>query len=147
MNYITVKLALLRILAFIIDILVLLLVTYFLFFIGLPFFHSTSTNFLGFEINVFVTRVGPIISWFYHSIFECSSMQATIGKFLLRLKVSNTEFQRANFAQTTVRHFSKILSYFLLGGGFVMFFFNKNKQCLHDYLSSTIVRQIQLKNE
>lgn len=139
------KLFILRLLAFIVDIITISLSALILSQIGVPFFHSSKIHVFSFEINSYVTRIGPILSWFYYSLFECSFMQATPGKYLFKLQVSDTLFQRANFAQTTARHFSKILSFLLLGGGYIMFFFNVNRQCLHDYISSTIVHFKNLK--
>ena len=128
-----------RFLAFIIDTIVILILASIIYFIGIPFFHSRTIDIFDVKINVYVTRIGPILSWLYYSIFECSNMQATIGKYVLKLKISDTMFQRANFAQTTLRHFSKIISLLILGFGYIMLFFNKNHQCLHDYISSTII--------
>ncbi len=135
----TIKLFILRLLAFIVDTAIIMILSTILFMIGVPYFHYASINVLGFEVNEYLTRVGAILSWLYFSIFECSPMQATIGKYLFKLRVSNTLYQRANFAQTTLRHFSKIVSLLLFGGGYLMIFLNKNKQCLHDYFSSTII--------
>ena len=133
------RLFLFRLLAFIVDSIIILILAELVYFIGIPFFHSHTTDIFGVKINMYLTRFGPIVSWLYHSIFECSNIQATPGKYFLKLKVSDIMNQKANFAQTTLRHFSKIVSLILLGSGYIMIFFNKNHQCLHDYISSTII--------
>lgn len=135
----TLKLALFRFLAFIVDTVIICVIALLLSLFGVPFFQQATINVFGLEINSYVTRIGPVVSWLYHAIFECSVMQATLGKYFFDLSVSNILFHKANFAQTTVRHFSKILSILLIGGGYIMFFFNVNRQCLHDYFSATVI--------
>lgn len=146
MNNTLFNLSLLRLFAFFIDFFILLFLSYFLYLIGLPFFKSPNINIFNYEYKIYLTRLGPIVSWLYHSIFECSKLQSTPGKYFMKLRVSNTLMQRANFAQTTVRHFSKILSLLPFGMGYFLFFFSKKRQCLHDYLAFTIIHLYSNKN-
>jgi uncharacterized RDD family membrane protein YckC len=50
-----------------------------------------------------------IFSWLYFSILESSQLQATFGKKLLEICVTNKNAQRISFAQASVRYFGKAI--------------------------------------
>ena len=83
--------------------------------------------------------VGIIVSWLYFAYLESSEYQGTIGKIILKLKVTDEGGRKINFAKATVRHFSKILSSLILGIGYLMIAFTKKKQGLHDIIAKTLV--------
>jgi len=58
---------------------------------------------------------------------------------LLRMKVTDMNAEKVSFKIATVRYFSKILSGIILGIGYLMIGFTKNKQGLHDKIAQTIV--------
>lgn len=78
-------------------------------------------------------------AWLYFAIFESSKWQATVGKRVLGLKVVDLEGNRVGFWRATARYFSKLLSRFILMIGFLMIFWTKKKQALHDKIASTLV--------
>jgi uncharacterized RDD family membrane protein YckC len=80
-------------------------------------------------------------SWLYEALMESSSYQATIGKMIFGLKVTDLYGNRIDFARATGRHFAKILSGLVLGIGFIMVGFTERKQGLHDMLAGTLVRK------
>jgi uncharacterized RDD family membrane protein YckC len=72
---------------------------------------------------------------------ESSSYQATLGKMIFGMKVTDLYGNRISFARATGRHFAKILSGMILGIGFIMVAFTERKQGLHDLLAGTLVRR------
>ncbi len=77
--------------------------------------------------------------WLYCAFTESSRWQATLGKRLMGLQVTNGEGGRLSFGQASVRHFMKFLSLFTLAIGFMMAGWTKRRQALHDMPSDSIV--------
>jgi len=80
------------------------------------------------------------VSWLYESLMESSAQQATLGKLIFGLKVTDLAGNRISFARATGRHFAKILSGLILLIGFIMAGFTERKQALHDMIAGTLVR-------
>jgi uncharacterized RDD family membrane protein YckC len=91
--------------------------------------------------NVWWSIANMAISWLYEAIQVSSSRQATIGKKLLNIKVTNDRGNRISFGRATARHFSKILSTIILFIGFLMMLWDDRKQTLHDKIADTLVIQ------
>lgn len=83
--------------------------------------------------------IGLIGQWMYFAGMESSPSQATFGKKLFNLKVTDENGARITFARATGRYFAKFVSAFLLLIGFIMVAFTQKKQGLHDKLASTLV--------
>lgn len=83
--------------------------------------------------------VGTIVSWLYFALFESSQYQATPGKMVLQIKVTDLAGNRISFARATGRHFAKILSGLILMIGYIMAGFTEKKQALHDMLAGCLV--------
>ena len=81
-----------------------------------------------------------IIVYFYFTLLETSVWQGTIGKRLLKIKVTDMKGKRINFKRATIMFLSKILSAQLLIG-YIMILFTDNKQGLHDLIARTLVLQ------
>jgi len=79
-----------------------------------------------------------IIWWLYNSLLISSSLQATLGKKILSIKVLTLEMQQLSFTQASVRYIYSVISYIFILPLF-MIFFSKKRQTLHDYLASTVV--------
>lgn len=82
---------------------------------------------------------GLIIGIAYFIGFEGSEMQATPGKKVLGLIVTDMQGQRISYPRAAGRYFGKILSGFILLIGYIMVAFTEKKQGLHDLLASTLV--------
>ncbi len=80
-----------------------------------------------------------ITSWVYFAGLESSEWQATVGKKILGMKVTDAAGQRINFIKATVRYLSKILSSFIFMIGFIMVVFTAQKKGLHDFIAGTLV--------
>ena len=80
-------------------------------------------------------------SWLYEALMESSSYQATVGKMIFGMKVTDLNGNRISFGRATGRHFAKWLSAMILGIGYIMVGFTERKQGLHDLLAGTLVRR------
>ncbi|HLW53506.1 MAG TPA: RDD family protein [Candidatus Angelobacter sp.] len=81
-----------------------------------------------------------VVNWLYEALLTSSEWQATLGKKMLNLRVTDEAGNRISFARASGRHFAKYLSYFLLIG-FIMAAFTDRKRALHDIIAGTVVRQ------
>jgi uncharacterized RDD family membrane protein YckC len=82
-----------------------------------------------------------LVSWIYEASLESSSHQATLGKMVVGLKVTDLAGNRISFARATGRHFAKILSGAILMIGYIMAGFTDRKQALHDIIAGTLVQK------
>jgi uncharacterized RDD family membrane protein YckC len=83
--------------------------------------------------------VSIALSWLYFTLMESSAWQATLGKRMLRIKVTDENGARIGFGRANGRYWSKILSTLLLCIGYIMVAFTKKKQGLHDKIAKTLV--------
>lgn len=77
--------------------------------------------------------------WLYYALSESSSMQATLGKAAVGIRVTDLEGERVSFGRATGRYFGKILSGLTLSIGFAMAGFTDKRQALHDKIADTLV--------
>jgi len=88
---------------------------------------------------MFSVAINYLVGWLYYAYMESSEKQATFGKLALGIKVTDTSFQRIDFAKASMRYFSKILSGIIMGIGYLMAAFTEKKQGLHDLIAGTLV--------
>lgn len=81
----------------------------------------------------------PLIRFFYGSIAEASSKQATVGKRLLNIRVSDLMGNRVPVSVSFLRNFAKVLSVLPLFFGYLYSFLNRKQQCWHDIVANTLV--------
>ncbi|WP_424244531.1 putative RDD family membrane protein YckC/Tfp pilus assembly protein PilE [Elusimicrobium posterum] len=74
----------------------------------------------------------------YFPLMEASPLQATLGKKMLGIKVTNKSGDPASFYRTFFRHIFKYISSILMLGYLITPFTSK-KQALHDILSGSLV--------
>ena len=79
--------------------------------------------------------------WLYNTLFECSSMQGTLGKALLGIKVTDSRGDRLGFLKASLRCLCKVVVSPLSIVGLFMPLFTKKRQALHDILAGTVVVQ------
>ena len=91
---------------------------------------------VGMVLGLLVLFVG---SWLYHTMMECSSRQATLGKMALGIKVTDLNGNRISFARANGRFFGKWLSGSIMNIGYLMAAFTEKKQALHDMLAGCLV--------
>ncbi|MBV0934938.1 RDD family protein [Marinobacterium weihaiense] len=83
--------------------------------------------------------MGILIQWLYFTVSESSSWQATLGKKMFGLKVTDMAGNKIGFGKANARYWSKIISALILLVGFLMVAFTKQKQGLHDIIAGTLV--------
>ncbi len=82
---------------------------------------------------------GFIIVWLYYALAESSGHQATPGKRLLGLRVTDLGGRRVTFGTATLRHFGKFLSGLLMGLGYLLALLTPKNQALHDLIAGCVV--------
>jgi len=83
--------------------------------------------------------IGFFAPWLYEAFMTSSEWQATVGKRVMSIVVTDLNGNRMSFARATGRHFAKYISVFLLGIGFIIAAFTAKKQALHDMIAETLV--------
>jgi uncharacterized RDD family membrane protein YckC len=79
------------------------------------------------------------LNWLYFAIMESSKIQGTVGKMLLKIKVTDMEGKRISFGRATGRFFGKIVSGIIIMIGYIMAGFTEKKQALHDMMAGCLV--------
>lgn len=80
-----------------------------------------------------------VITLLYFSLMESSVRQATVGKGLLGLIVTDMNGERIGFGRAFLRNFARYINFFLFGLGYLTLFFTKRRQCIHDLIGRTCV--------
>ena len=80
-----------------------------------------------------------VIYWLYEALQESSKYQATLGKRVMNIVVTDAVGQRLNFARATGRHFAKFLSAMICMVGYMIAGWTEKKQALHDMVAQTLV--------
>ena len=86
--------------------------------------------------GILAVLLGP---WLWFTISESSQWQASIGKRMLGLKVTDENGARIGFGRANVRYWSKSFLSTMLMIGFVMVGLTEKKQGLHDMIARTLV--------
>jgi uncharacterized RDD family membrane protein YckC len=147
-----------RLIAFIVDIILILLADlivaglfglfrgfqnlYFYVVQGVPASDLTADGTMTALIGSIIAAYGLaliIIPWLYYAGFESSRSQATPGKVLMSLVVTDLEGNKPSFARTTLRFFGKYISTLIIFIGFLMIGFTKKHQGLHDKIAGCLV--------
>ncbi len=95
----------------------------------------------GFIMIVLVfALISLIAQWLYHAYLESGDKQATYGKQVLGLYVTDLMGNRVTFGRASGRFFAKIVTGMVpLGIGYMMAGFTERKQALHDMIASCLV--------
>ena len=84
--------------------------------------------------------VGIALQWLYYAYLESGEKQATWGKQMLGLYVTDLSGNRTSFARASGRFFAKIITGMIpLGIGYIMAGFTERRQALHDMIASCLV--------
>ena len=142
-----------RLLAWLIDLLVLLFFLRFIialisdFFIAFIFIYvsivsadSSIVRFLSDFVGVFI---GFSVTLLYFILFWSSKFQGTPGKIVLGLKIVDVNGNKISYFTALIRYISTIISSLLLGIGYLLIIFDGKKQALHDKLASTYVIKVK----
>ena len=92
----------------------------------------------GFIFGLLSITVG--VRWLYYALLESSSWQATLGKRMLNLTVTDMAGRPISFARASGRYFSKFITNLVpLAIGYILAGFTEKKQALHDMIASCLV--------
>ncbi|HZV88408.1 MAG TPA: RDD family protein [Candidatus Binatus sp.] len=81
-----------------------------------------------------------LVSWLYYALSESSSWQATPGKKMLNLKVTDMTGEPISFARASGRFFARIITHMIpLAIGYILAGFTEKKQAIHDMIASCLV--------
>jgi len=134
-----------RFFAYCIDSIILTLASVVVGFIG-AFFIGFVMALMGIEIEemedffvVLYYILAFILSWLYFTIMESSKLQATLGKKICNLFVTDTSGNRITFLKANARFWSKFISAVIFGIGYIMAAFTEKHQALHDMIADTLV--------
>ena len=84
--------------------------------------------------------VSLLWTWLYHALLESSEWQATLGKRVLGLVVTDMAGRRVGFGRATGRHFAKIITNMVPAFiGYIMAGFTEREQALHDMIAGCLV--------
>ena len=125
-----------RLLAMVID--------YFFITLGYALLVLISFIFIEEKTERIVVSLGglPLIAiakFIYGGIAEASEKQATIGKRLLNIKVTDLEGSRLSTSTSFARNAAKVLSAAPIFFGYLYSFLNKKQQCFHDIVVNALV--------
>ncbi len=80
--------------------------------------------------------LAPLIYW---TLFEASSYQATPGKRIVGIKVTDENGNRLTFIRSFCRNLDKLISNMTMNIGYVMAGFTVRRQALHDKMAGCLV--------
>ncbi|MBE0616275.1 MAG: RDD family protein [Burkholderiales bacterium] len=97
---------------------------------------STFAGAAGIAIGQIIIFLVYLLYW---PVMESSSRQATFGKSLLGLQVTDLNGDRLSFLRAFLRNLAKIISAIPFDIGFIMAAFTGRKQALHDMITKCLV--------
>ena len=80
-----------------------------------------------------------LLMWMYYAAFEASSWQATPGKKLLRLYVTDVSGRRISFSRATFHNVGRMIAEMTFWVGYIPAAFTEKKQALHDIIAGCLV--------
>jgi uncharacterized RDD family membrane protein YckC len=80
-----------------------------------------------------------LLVFVYFAVMEATPRGASLGKRVMRLRVTTLDGQREGVARSTARTALKVLSAVLLMIGYLMAGLTRRKQALHDMMSGSLV--------
>ena len=98
-----------------------------------------GASFAGDAAALVAMAVYFLVALLYWPLLECSARQATFGKRLLGIQVTDMEGGRLWFVRSLLRNLAKIVSSIPLCIGFLLAGFTARKQALHDMIVSCLV--------
>jgi uncharacterized RDD family membrane protein YckC len=89
------------------------------------------------ELVIFALEL--LVFWLYFAKLESGPAQATFGKRIFGLRVTDLQGERLTFGRASGRTFGKLVSIMTMYVGFIIAAFTERKQALHDMIAGTLV--------
>jgi uncharacterized RDD family membrane protein YckC len=80
-----------------------------------------------------------LMMWLYYAAFEASVWQATPGKRVMKLYVTDLSGHPVTFGRASVRYFGRKISELTFLVGYILAGFTERKQALHDLIAGCLV--------
>lgn len=80
-----------------------------------------------------------LANWVYDAAMESSSLQATLGKRAIGIKVVNNDGERISFGTASVRYFAKVLTLIFQQSYWYLVSSSEKRQAIHDMVAGTYV--------
>lgn len=90
-------------------------------------------------IAIIISVVNFFLTALYYSLLEASPLQATVGKHIAGLKITDMEGLRISYGKAFLRRVYSLLSILPLFIGYIVAGFTSRKQTFHDILAKTVV--------
>ncbi|MGI4744783.1 MAG: RDD family protein [Janthinobacterium lividum] len=90
-----------------------------------------------------LSALGLVLTIGYFVLMESSHWQATLGKRVCKLRVTDIDGRRIGIPRALGRYLGKFVSAFILGIGFLMVGWTRRKQGLHDLMADTLVMRLR----
>jgi uncharacterized RDD family membrane protein YckC len=90
-------------------------------------------------VNLSYYGLGLVMTWLYYTLAEASRWQGTVGKRTLGIQVTDGQGARISWLRANARYWAKVLSFLIVGVGFLMIAFTERGQGLHDMVAGTLV--------
>ncbi len=104
------------------------------------FFEKASPFVTDNGVNWVLNKSSLIVVWiFYSLIMDSTVMQGTIGKQAMGILVTDETGKRISFSRSAARNLFKIVSYAMLGFGFIYVLWDKKSRGWHDVFANTLV--------
>ena len=107
-------------------------------FMKFPEANSPSLTSLP-QLTPFAFTLTISVTWLYYTFFEASGWQATPGKRVVRIYVTDLNGRRLTFARAATRNLGKLISSLTFLVGYLLAGFTEKKQALHDLLARCLV--------
>ena len=124
--------------AFVIDVILTNIAAFVVSFI-LGFFLASSAVHDQGSLGAIGAVAGLITTWLYYALLESSPLQATLGKHVFGIVVTDASSRRISFGRASARYWSMWISLLTLGIGFIMCAWTQRKQCLHDMIAGCVL--------
>jgi len=98
-----------------------------------------AAGFVGAGAVVIANFAFLLVAFLYWPLMESSERQATIGKQLLGIQVTDANGAQLSFVRSLLRNLAKIISSLPFGLGFLLAAFTARKQALHDMITKCLV--------
>lgn len=135
-----------RFAAAILDALILAVPGFVVLIIGFTFLGMTLPNTPEEEANAIINTawtlwvLGGLLTWVVNGfLLEALPIQGTLGKAAMAIYVANRQGGRLGFGRALGRNLAKVFSAALLGLGFFVLLFSREKQALHDRVTDSVV--------
>ncbi len=80
-----------------------------------------------------------LMMWMYYAAFEASAWQATPGKRVMKLYVTDLSGHPVTFGRASVRYFGRKISELTFLLGYLLAGLTERKQALHDLIAGCLV--------